>query len=223
MNVNNTSIGSLQGDALSMALKFTKADKVFLANNRLTTDAILLILENMNPKIKEINLSDNKITADKDAVQTQQRNLQSKLRIDPELRKLNKYNFKHFYLPSTNRSKSVMTTGNPKTAVSATTAATSAAANALPTAATTAPASATLPTAKPDLKPINKSSNLDLSKVISPEKKKEAEAGAGEKEAGVVEEVEEEEDEAEDDKYKVQVVINKCFLVLAKHLYNQSS
>lgn len=71
MNVNNNSIGNNQGDALSMALKYTKADKIFLANNRLSTDAILLILDNMNPNIKEINLSDNKIIADKEAIETQ--------------------------------------------------------------------------------------------------------------------------------------------------------
>lgn len=53
-----------------MALKYTKADKIFLANNRLSTDAILLILDNMNPNIKEINLSDNKIIADKEAIET---------------------------------------------------------------------------------------------------------------------------------------------------------
>lgn len=54
-------------------------------------------------------MSDNKILADKDAQALKQQNLQKKLKIDPEVRKQNKFNFKHFFLPSTSRSRSAMT------------------------------------------------------------------------------------------------------------------
>ena len=84
---------------MSSALKLSKAEKIFLANNRLSTDVIIKILENVSTSIKEINLSDNKITADKQAVETLKKNLESKLEIDLEERKNNVYNFKHYFRP----------------------------------------------------------------------------------------------------------------------------
>lgn len=61
--------------AVSKAIKYTKADSVYIANNRMTSDAIYDLLNNLNSSIRELNLSENKMDHDNEAIQTVKRNL----------------------------------------------------------------------------------------------------------------------------------------------------
>jgi len=53
--------------AVNKAVKHTNADRVFLANNRMTPDAIYDLLNNLNPSIRELNISENKMDNDNEA------------------------------------------------------------------------------------------------------------------------------------------------------------
>ena len=61
--------------AVNKAIKHTKADRVYIANNRMTSDAIYDLLNNLNPSIRELNLSENKMDHDNEGIQTVKRNL----------------------------------------------------------------------------------------------------------------------------------------------------
>ena len=76
-------------------MKYTKVQKVFLANNRLASDAISQIIENINPEIEEVNFSNNKLVEYKENKEEKLKRLQRKLGIDTEDRKKNVINLKH--------------------------------------------------------------------------------------------------------------------------------
>lgn len=44
-----------------MAIAYSKAEKINLINNRLTSDGALKILEHINPNLKSINISNNNL------------------------------------------------------------------------------------------------------------------------------------------------------------------
>jgi len=61
INIQNFSIGNMQAQALGEAIKNTVAKKLQLASNRLSTVGALSIIQNINPSVQEINLSNNTI------------------------------------------------------------------------------------------------------------------------------------------------------------------
>ena len=61
LNLSNYEMGNVQAKALGVAIKYSKAENLNVINNRLTSEGALHILENINPSLKSINLSDNNL------------------------------------------------------------------------------------------------------------------------------------------------------------------
>lgn len=59
MNLTNFGMGQSQALAFGQGLKNAIASKINLQNNRIAPESALAILENINDKVKELNLSDN--------------------------------------------------------------------------------------------------------------------------------------------------------------------
>ena len=62
IDLNNLSIGNDQARALGSSLKYSTVEKVLLRNNRLSTKGSLSIIEGINPHLRELNLSNNALT-----------------------------------------------------------------------------------------------------------------------------------------------------------------
>ena len=54
-------MGNMQAKALGFAIKYSKAENLNVINNRLTSDGAYHILENVNPTLKLINISNNSL------------------------------------------------------------------------------------------------------------------------------------------------------------------
>lgn len=70
LNLNDNAIGDLQAEALGAAIRYAKQDKIYACNNRLTGEGAFHIIDSITSLVKEINLSDNDLTAAAKRVET---------------------------------------------------------------------------------------------------------------------------------------------------------
>lgn len=61
LNLSNYEMGNHQAKALGEALKYSKAEKLTVLNNRLNSDGAETILRNVNSNLRMINLSNNNL------------------------------------------------------------------------------------------------------------------------------------------------------------------
>lgn len=61
LNIKNFLIGDKYAEALASGLKLAKAHKLNLSKNRIKPKGGIKILQGVNPEVKEIDLSDNRI------------------------------------------------------------------------------------------------------------------------------------------------------------------
>ena len=61
LNLSNYEMGNVQAKALGLAIKYSKAENLNVINNRLTSDGAYNILENVNPTLKLLNISNNSL------------------------------------------------------------------------------------------------------------------------------------------------------------------
>ena len=61
LNLSNYEMGNVQAKALGFAIKHSKAENLNMINNRLTSEGANHILENVNPTLKLLNISNNNL------------------------------------------------------------------------------------------------------------------------------------------------------------------
>ena len=61
LNLSNYEMGNIHAKAFGIAIKYSKAENLNVINNRLTSEGAIHILENVNPNLKSINISNNNL------------------------------------------------------------------------------------------------------------------------------------------------------------------
>ena len=97
INLYNASIGNMQAKAIGNAIKHSKAEKLYLQNNRLTNKGALSILENLNQNIKELNLSDNILEDNENKQAETMHKIKQTIEYDAKIQ--NRYNLKYYLSP----------------------------------------------------------------------------------------------------------------------------
>jgi Leucine-rich repeat (LRR) protein len=68
VNIKSYLIGDKYAEALGNGLKYSTANKLNLAQNRLNPTGGLKILQGLNPNVKELDISDNKLGETNDCI-----------------------------------------------------------------------------------------------------------------------------------------------------------